>query len=521
MIEPGENTITRPNRASAYFALASSHSSLPYPYTLSLILLALLLGGALAVSATLQDPRVALACACGLSGVLVYWAMGWRVIPALRTLLLASFFFRLEINLFPVFKYREAQPGLLVSLNLLASLLLLGASIAEGLREWSRGSRGESGWPLSFRLVFAFTWLWLSLSLLYASETWFALCMLWSFSANLLMCYAVATAFANREALRASVITVAIGAGINGLAGALQTSAGLLNDFPLIGAGAGENQQSIGDGEILRAVGFMHQANGFAWALVTVLPLQLALLILPTKDFRRREQWMLAGTSALSLTGLIISFARGSWMAFCLSLPVFILLVFRALPAAERRRYAKRIALGAVLLALLCLPFSGSIYTRLTEDDRGAAYSRKPMMDVAMAMIADNPWIGVGLANYEAEMRRYDKTPDHISDDFDWPVHNIYLHITAESGFPATICFLMLIAIALRRGWWAIKSHDPLLRALSVGLITGILAFLMTGMKELGSIGSGQLRMLFLCCGLLLAVDQVRRRGEEEAPKFE
>jgi O-antigen ligase len=483
-----------------------------------LLLCAAALGCALAVVAALPIQWLAGMCVilCGLFGVLLWWTMKWPVTPALQALLLSSFFFRMEVNLFPIFKYHENPPGLLISLNLLASLLLLGAHISERLR----GHRSKSGWPLSFSLTFAFTWLWCSLCLIYVSETWIAFCMLWSFSANLLMCYAVTTGFANRQALRAAAITIAIATGVNGLVGTLQTSAGLFTNFPLIGTGTGEGQRSIGGGEILRAVGFMEKANGFAWGLVTVLPLLLALLILPATNFRRRERWLLAAASALGLMGLILSFARGSWMAFGFSLPVFVFLIYRALPAAERRRYTKRMALGAALLALLCLPFAGSIYTRLTEDDRGAAYSRKPLMDVALAMIAGNPWLGVGLANYEAEMRPYDKTPYRITDEFPWPVHNIYLHIAAEAGIPGALGFLLLIAIALRRGWWAIRSRDPLLRALSVGLIIGALAFLLTGIKELGSIGSPQLRQLFLCCGLLLAIDHVRRRNEEEAAQL-
>jgi O-antigen ligase len=477
------------------------------------------LGCALAAAAGSSVQMLLLICggACCLCGILLWRLMDWQLVPIAQVVLLSSFFFRFEINLFPIFKYHENPPGLLISLNLLASLFLLTAHIVEGRRQRESGS----GWPLSYSLIIVALWLWCSLSLVYAKETWLAFCSLWSFSANSLMCYVVARTFTNRKVLRVTVIVIAVAIAINGLVAMLQTSAGLITNIPILGTGSDEKRQFIGEGEILRAVGFQEAANGFAWNLVTVLPLLLALVTLPSKDFRRREWWLFVAAAALGMIGLVLTFARGSWSVFILSLPVYAALAYRALPRDESRRFAKRIALGVALVIPLCLPFAGSIYTRLTEDDRGAAYSRKPLMEVAQAMIADNPWLGVGLSSYEAEMRRYDKTTDRVTDDFDWPVHNIFMHITAEAGIPAIVCFLALIAIALQRGWRSIRSRDPFLRALSVGLITGTLAFLMTGVKELGSVGSPQFRQLFLWCGLMLAVDHVRRQDDEGVMKIE
>lgn len=89
--------------------------------------------------------------------------------------------------------------------------------------------------------------------------------------------------------------------------------------------------------------------------------------------------------------------------------------------------------------------------------------------------------------------------------------------MTAEAGIPAMLCFLTLATIALRRGWRALSSRDPLLRAIAVGLSVGMFAYLGTGVKELGSFGSQQLRLFFFFCGLLMALDRARRRDEEGA----
>jgi hypothetical protein len=51
-------------------------------------------------------------------------------------------------------------------------------------------------------------------------------------------------------------------------------------------------------------------------------------------------------------------------------------------------------------------------------------------------------------------------------------------------------------------------------RALAGGLMVGMLAYLITAMKELSSFDSGQIRLLFLLCGLLIAAHSATRTRE-------
>jgi O-antigen ligase len=448
---------------------------------------------------------------CGAFGALLWWAMKWPLAPILRVVLVATFSVKLEVNLFPIFKYHEGLPGLNISLMLIISLLLLGARI---LDRW-RGKPYEPVMPLSFSLASGAMFLWLLVSILDSSELRLGFYALWGLAATLLMCVVVANEFSDREALRAAAITIAVGMGLSSLIGLLQSTTGMFSVPPWLGAVKEESRQAIGAGAISRVSAFLGSANTFGWYLVTFLPAPLSMLILRVEDFRGWRRLLLALCSTLAVIALILTYARGSWIVFCLSLLALAALAYRALHPTERRRFALRVAAVALLVALLCLPFAGTIYLRLTEDDRGAAASRVSLMQVAQEMIADNPWLGVGLANYEAEMRRYDQTPDRITDGFDYPVHNIFLHMAAEGGIPAVLCFLMLMMIALRRGWRAMGSRDLFLRALAVGLCIGLLAYLANGFKELGSFGAPQGRMPYLLCGLLIALDRARRREEE------
>ena len=495
-----------------------AHLALPptlsFPHSFALILLfALALGSALAALATLSQMWVAVVCVglCGVFGVSLCLSANWPLAPILQVVLLVSLLFKLEVNLFPDFKYNESLPGLNISLMLIVSLMLLGAHI---FNRWC-GKPRDPVFPLGYSLASMTLLLWSILSILDSSEPLLGFYSVWGLTTVLLMCFVVANEFGNRAALRTAVIAMAVGFAVNGLVALLQSTTGMFTDWTFLGAAREENRQTIGGGEILRASGFLGTSNGLGWYLVTFLPVPISMLVLKVEDFRGWKRWLLAVSSVLGVMALILTYTRGSWVAFGVALLALVALLYRTLTIAARRLFILRIAAVSLLTMLICLPFAETIYIRLTEDDRGSAYSRVPLTQVAQAMIADNLWLGVGLSNYEAEMRRYDTTSELISDGFDWPVHNIFLHMTAEAGVPATLSFLTLIAIALRRGWRSLSSRDPFLRALAAGLIAGIIAYMITGLKEPGSFGSQKLRLCFLFCGLLLALDRAGRGNDE------
>src|SRR5262249_26548453 len=130
MIEKQRMMLEEFERTRAYPALSRSLS-----FTL-ILLFALTLGSALAVVATLPLIWVAVVCPglCGLFSILAGWSSSWAIAPILRVVLIASFSFKMEVNLFPVFNYHESPPGIIVSLALIVSLMLLGAHILDRWR---------------------------------------------------------------------------------------------------------------------------------------------------------------------------------------------------------------------------------------------------------------------------------------------------------------------------------------------------------------------------------------------------
>jgi hypothetical protein len=445
---------------------------------------------------------------CGAVGAAAWASARLPVIPMLRLALLASFSFRLEINLFPIVKHHEDPRGLNLSLMLILSALLALSYLAE---RW-RGEKRDKVFPPAYSICLGALFVWCALSVVYGTQGWLGVYALVSLASTALMSFVVAAHFSNRDALRQAVVFIAAAIGISSLIGILQYQFGWFTNWTLLGAVLDENDAKFGEGEMSRAAGLMQNANTFGWYLCTFAPVVVAMLLMRVKGFRRWQRWLFAAAAGLGLVALILTYARGSWLAFALSLVWLAALAYRALSASERGKFARQLAAIGVAAGVLCFPFAGSIYTRLTEDDGGAAYSRVPLIQVAAAMIEDNPVLGVGLNSYESAMRRYDETAEKITDGFDWPVHNIFLHMAAETGVPGLLLFLALICFALRQGWRVYRSQDPFLSALAAGLIVGLLAFLWTGFKEPGSLGGGILRFSFLFCGLLIAASRASRK---------
>lgn len=495
--------------------MTSSQSLFWRPHIVpSLFLLALLLGGALPLLMALRSKWLGVLCVglCGTFGLLFWWSANWPLAPALRMGLLASFFIRLETQLFSSDKDIYPPSGITISLTFILSVML---AVAYLNRRRLAGQR-EKIFPVAFSLALSMLFLWCVVSVVNSEQSWIGISALWSLASMILMCFVVAWAFADGQALRQGVVGMAVTVALSCIVGVLQYQFDLFTDITALGAAPEEDRLKIAEGGITRVYGFLWHANIFAWFLASYMPVIMAMPLLRVRNFRPWEQWLLSGASALSLIVLILTYARGGWVAFAVGATLLMILTILAIPKTERWRLILKLQTVVLLAGCLCLPFASSIYTRLTEDDAGAAYTRVPMMRVAVEMIRHNPLLGVGLNSYNSQMRRYDNTPELVSDEVPSPVHNMFLHIAAEAGAPALLCFLTLITVALKEGWRAFRQSDDLFtRAVAAGLIAGITAYLLTGFKEPGSLGYPQIRLLFLFLGLLIAVGHAGRRGAE------
>jgi O-antigen ligase len=147
------------------------------------------------------------------------------------------------------------------------------------------------------------------------------------------------------------------------------------------------------------------------------------------------------------------------------------------------------------------------VYERLAGEDQGSAESRIPQFEIAFDIIQDHPLLGVGINNYSEIMWEYDNTAEGLGSITYFPVHNIFLHVTAETGILGAAAFMWLVTIIIFDATgYACRQTDPYRKHAVIGLLGGIIAFLVHGLADTASIGSKLFYFLWFYAGVIYAI---------------
>jgi O-antigen ligase len=497
---------TREFRKKSAFTAATL---LPFAVVFLILLAACLLGaGVVGVSGGSSAQTLAAgALACLAVGGIACFVLELPLITLVRFAFLFSFFFKADLNFYKIDEIEDPS-GFNVSLTLVTALILL---IYD---QFADDDNREKLFPAAFSVLLAALFVCALASVLYSGLGLLGWFSLWSFSTSVLIAAAIASHFSRRE--RLIELIAGLSAGIL-FTGATAFSQYVL-DFPTNAAffGTGTEEELLGtQSQILsRVPAFLRTPTEMAWVVSALLPLALAPVVCRVKSLKSWQKILFPAAAFAGVVAVILSLARGSWLSLLVGVFVIILFGWTKLSSAERKTYFAS-ACGFIVLALLALtPFSSKIYDRLTEDDQGSALIRLPMMENAARMIEDNWLVGVGLNGYRANMTRYDETGIFVSQVFPNPVHNLFAHVTSEIGAPGGIIFCLLILVALYECFKTMTTRDRLLFALALGAAAGIIAFVISAMKEPGSLGSTRppVRTLFFLFGTILAIGRLRRQ---------
>ncbi len=253
--------------------------------------------------------------------------------------------------------------------------------------------------------------------------------------------------------------------------------------------GSGADHLVILD-RFFRAFGTFGQPNPFAGFLGLLAPLATTAAAGYSLLFwQRRTDWNLASIAAFYwvatgfiILGIGISWSRGAWLGFAASFGV----VAFSLP--RKVRYGLFFAGGIIGLVAL-LWFTGLLPASITErisssteeffafeDVRGvditpenyAVVERLSHWQAALNMTRANPWLGVGMGNYEAAY------PSYRLLNWDEPLghaHNYYLNILAETGLIGLLVYGKVWIFIIWLTWRARQHPDPLSRWVASGLL--------------------------------------------------
>jgi len=127
-------------------------------------------------------------------------------------------------------------------------------------------------------------------------------------------------------------------------------------------------------------------------------------------------------------------------------------------------------------LAMAVFAFGSTISARITEDDRGSAYSRVPLMKLAFRIIANHPLLGIGSNNFSIAMKNYENSD--FRSGFLYAVHNQYLLVWAETGIGGLITLLWFYIGTIRSGKSCWREHDEFLSPMALGISAGLVGYM-------------------------------------------
>lgn len=420
----------------------------------------------------------------------------------------ASLFFKSDIMILKIDELEDPS-GLNIWLTFICAVVLWLYDRFDDERE-----TGAAVFPLGFSAVLAGLTLCAALAAFYGVNGklgWFSFL---SYLMSVFVCWTAASHFGRRDRIRELVIGLALGVGFTGVTALSQ----FLVSFPKIAPlGTGTEEELLWTQAELfsRVSGFLRTPTEMGWVISALVPIGAAVLFSKAPGFSNFQKSIIAGASLLGVAAIILSLARGSWIALVAATVLIIALAWQNWGDGDRHKYFAAVAGFLVLCAIALTPFMGRIYERLTTDDGESAAIRIPLMKVARNTIEDNPIVGVGLSGYRTAMYRYDDTTEHVTQIFPGTVHNSFAHVTAEIGLPGGVLFALMLVVAVLECWRSMASGDRLLFALGLGAFAAIVAYAISAIKEPGGLGSTRppIRTLFLLLGFVMAASAIRRRS--------
>jgi O-antigen ligase len=299
------------------------------------------------------------------------------------------------------------------------------------------------------------------LSLLAARNVGIAMYQIWVYLTLLALFFYLANNINTREELLFVVGLIVVGLFIQ-------------NVFMELGT-LGIIEKSTTSKLVQRVNGTFNSFNSAGAYLAQIFSILLACLAIP---MRRWQKWFLSITLLLAIYNLVGTESRGGWTSVLIGISVvgFVSL-------ARGWMKIKTLVLALIVVTFFALLFSGTIISRLTGDDHGAADARGPLADIAFNMIRDNPIVGVGANNFGVALKDYIE-PEQFGAWLNL-VHNGWLLVWAETGTVGIIFYAIFWLTIFWQASRLIKSGHPYYAPIAVGVVASMLGTSMHMMVEI------------------------------------
>ena len=311
----------------------------------------------------------------------------------------------------------------LVSLSIAASQILLGASVAAFFVDrWRRPARPYRFPPFTWPLLALLAWT--VIAALFSSHLMLNLWSLKKFVLFLVVFLVPAVMGSKGARIWTYRIVIA--------AGAVAAARGLIQYILL-------PNRDINH----RITGFMSHWMTFAGLLMLVLVAIAAYVLC----FGIRKSWWAILLGILVAAGIYLSQTRSTLLGASAAIVVLLLL---------GKRYCAIAGVAGILALVYFVSPAGMQHRLLAGFDLNDPHTRPrvELLGIAIGMIRDNPWIGVGPGSVALEARHYRGSADFPEGTY-MHMHNNFLQIAAERGIPGLALWIWFMALlvldALRR----------------------------------------------------------------------
>lgn len=293
----------------------------------------------------------------------------------------------------------------------------------------------------------------------------------------------------------------------------LEVAMGNALNLTFLGTRATKDPLMLAMSSYYRVGGTLGGAAGLAWYITAVILIPFSLLFLKMKKIYKTLIFLLF---AFGLFSLFLTYSRGGWIGFLLGALIVLYINLKKMNIVKRAYLIIVYLLIIGTAATLIFNTSNPIRNRLTEDDRGSAASRIPLMEVAMDMIKANPFIGVGLNNYTEVHQEYDYGVDKITQYYPVPVHNVFLQLAAEIGIPGLIFFLWFVTAIFIQGLRYIRKEEGLSSIVIIGIMGGMIGIMIEGLVANTSLGSYNMFPLWVFTGIAAGLFEYKKNAPQE-----
>lgn len=310
-----------------------------------------------------------------------------------------------------------------------------------------------------------------------------------------------------RALINQLVFVVSIGLIVQIAIGLLQVINGhsigmdFLGESRITGSYIGVSYLSLDGGNVLRAYGTFPHPNVLGGYFVAV-----QLFFLTFLPFVRKKWKVVFSTLAvLSTTGVLLTFSR---TAVIISLIVWASFAILMLMNSKRIVGKLRSSRNRLASIGIIVPW----YQRIIDLFSGASVSameRIELLNVAMAIISSNFFVGVGIGNFIRKMGSSAPINSSGITVFE-PVHNIFALFTAENGIAVFFIVVVIVSFAILR---ALKVSDL---ANKVIIVLSSICVIIAGMFDHYLLSFAQGNMLLLVYAIFIVVIACGQRNSKK-----